>query len=146
ERALALVPSDGRSACELLIGLGEARIRAGAMQQGQELCVRAAEIARALPEPRLLARAALVYGTELLGGRVDPQMVSLLRDALAAVGGDAPALRARLLSRLGSALVPSSPENHIEAEGMAREALAIADRKSTRLNSSHLGISYAVLW
>src|SRR5438045_6390599 len=39
--------------------------------------------------------------------------------------------------------VIAQDEDRLAAE-RPREALALADRKSTRLNSSHLGISYAV--
>src|SRR5258705_5343416 len=46
-------------------------------------------------------------------------------------------------------LAPAVPEAGQDPEGVALEdvhllVLAVGDRKSTRLNSSHLGISYAV--
>jgi len=126
ERALALVPSGGRSACELTLVCGEAKIRAGQMRAGQKDCVVAADLARALGDSTLFARAALVYGTELIGGTVDAQMVTLLRQALELVPESERGLRARVMARLASAMVPSTNEVHMEAERIAKEALAVA--------------------
>src|ERR1035441_9617202 len=46
----------------------------------------------------------------------------------------------------GSGLPPSASASRPELAGRAWEAMGVSlvDRKSTRLNSSHLGISYAV--
>src|SRR5439155_18174740 len=52
-------------------------------------------------------------------------------------GGNALLVRARLLDRLGWRLLT-------RAARTASLPLALADRKSTRLNSSHVAISYAV--
>jgi hypothetical protein len=128
ERALALLPEGSIETAELLLGIGEARIRAGAIPVGQEACVKAAAIADARGDAELRARAALVYGTELIGGRVDPRMVRLLRDAATVLPeGDGP-LRARVLARLASALVPSTPEVHMEAERLAVASVEMARR------------------
>ena len=73
------------------------------------------------------ARAALTYGRELLTGRVDPSMVSLLEDALATVPPEERSLRAQVLSRLAAALVPPTSDEDMErAKAYAREAIAIA--------------------
>lgn len=73
------------------------------------------------------ARAAIAYGREILTGRIDPLMVSLLEDALAAVPPDDRTLRAQILSRLAAALAPaSSDEGMTRIAGYAREAISIA--------------------
>jgi hypothetical protein len=73
------------------------------------------------------ARAALAYGRELLTGRVDPLMVTLLEDALASAPSEERALRARILSRLAAALAPpTSDEGMARVEEYAREAVEIA--------------------
>src|SRR5205814_9772601 len=52
--------------------------------------------------------------------------------------------REHLLERVRGAIGLERPDLHL-AEALATELrLAAQDRKSTRLNSSHLGISYAV--
>jgi hypothetical protein len=73
------------------------------------------------------ARAALIYGREIIVGGVDPTMVALLEEALAAVPPEERSLRVQLLSRLAAALVPPwSDEGMARAEAYAREALTIA--------------------
>src|SRR5437899_5961816 len=48
-------------------------------------------------------------------------------------------------TRRSSDLSRGAPVYHVDKEGAGQVALAaLQDRKSTRLNSSHLGISYAV--
>jgi hypothetical protein len=83
------------------------------------------------------ARAALAYGREFLTGRVDPLMVNLLEDALGQVPPEERSLRAQVLSRLASALVPPrSDEGIARAIRYAREAIAVAARPSTPPRSS----------
>jgi hypothetical protein len=73
------------------------------------------------------ARAALAYGHQILSGRVDSPMVTLLEDAIAALPTGDRALRAQLLSRLASALIPTqSDEVFSKAVGHARDAIALA--------------------
>src|SRR5262245_62965899 len=50
----------------------------------------------------------------------------------------------RYLSRPIASHAPRIAETAIELAKLARLLPAVVDRKSTRLNSSHLGISYAV--
>src|SRR3712207_8284852 len=52
-------------------------------------------------------------------------------------------VRARLDEVLGVALRPLDHQVHVE-DGVVGQRLAERDRKSTRLNSSHANISYAV--
>src|SRR5438045_4418162 len=59
-----------------------------------------------------------------------------LKAAAKHLGGDAPATLAKVRARLGSLSEWNAASVHAALEQL--------DRKSTRLNSSHLGISYAV--
>ena len=65
-----------------------------------------AALAERCASPELLARAALVYGTELASGTVDPQMVALLRGSLQALPAQDSSLRARVMARLSASLTP----------------------------------------
>jgi len=126
----ALPPSlEGR----LCVTLAEASIRLGEASEGKALCVQAAASAEAAGDPELLARAALVYSTELASGIIDPQMNTLLRRALAALGeGDSP-VRARLLARLAAGLTPpQDPESGSEILALMRSATGMARRLGDR--------------
>jgi hypothetical protein len=130
DRALELAThgpeGETRATVELLIDLGAARTHAGQVKSGQESCRRAAELARRIAAPDLFAQAALGYGAEIAFGQVDPFLVELLEQALAGLGDQDLALRARLMARLASALQPSpTPERPI---ALAREAIAVARR------------------
>src|SRR5262249_53141200 len=98
-------------------------IRLGQARLGRESCERAAGLAERAGRPDLFARAALVFGLELVGGHVSDRLVELLEAAhrLAPGGG---ALPAPGMGRLGSALMPSpAPERPL---ALAREAIALA--------------------
>ncbi len=119
-----LAPGDRRRLA-LEIEAARAEIMSGEGDAGR---ARAAQLAaRVSGDGELMAEAALVYGAELLGGRTDPQMIQLLENALAALPEEPSSLRARCLARLGSALVPGSPDRHMRALGLAREAIAMSD-------------------
>ena len=71
--------------------------------RGKALCREAARLAAELGEAELAARAALTYGEVFTFALVDPVLVDLLEEALAALPpGDSP-LRVRLLARLAAA-------------------------------------------
>jgi tetratricopeptide (TPR) repeat protein len=76
------------------------------------------------------ARAALVYGAELLTGRVDSRMVNLLEAALDSLPQTERSLRAQILSRLSSALVPAASDE-IFARSIAYGRAAIATARET---------------
>jgi hypothetical protein len=115
--------------CQLMLVAGEAAIRLGQSAQGKRLCEQAAALAEPLGASELLVRAALVYGTDLHSGSVDPIMVKLLRQALAQLPpGDSP-LRARVTARLAAALSPPlSEESASEMRELAATALGMARR------------------
>ena len=111
---------------ELFLVLGQAHIRAGNHDRGKAACERAAELARRLADPVLLARAALTYGSEFSLGGTDPKMVALLEESLRGLSQSDHPLRARALARLAAALQPApDPEPPV---AMAREAVAMARR------------------
>ncbi len=135
ERALAAVESvsglDARR-CDLLVALGEARILSGDDAGGKEACVRAAAIAKDRGDAESLARAALVYGTEILAVRRDDVMVALLRDALDALPTIDSPLRARVLARYGASLIPTPLPTEPNPLDLANEGLAMARRTGDR--------------
>jgi tetratricopeptide (TPR) repeat protein len=108
---------------KLLLGLGEAQMRAGDTGAGRSSLARAAELARETGLKDVLATAALNVGAfNLSSGAVDDLLVGLLEEALEDAEG---ATRARLLARLGTALYWSPQvvrRNQLaaEAERLAR--------------------------
>ncbi|HEY8924469.1 MAG TPA: AAA family ATPase, partial [Polyangia bacterium] len=134
ERALAsealVVPPDGARRAELLLSLGEASLRGGAADRGKQACQEAAELARALGRPDLLARAALGYGLEFAFAVVDARLVALLEEALRALPATDRSLRwlrARVMARLAAALQPAIDPTAPVA--LAREAIALVQEK-----------------
>jgi tetratricopeptide (TPR) repeat protein len=108
ERALQAVEhteADGAHRCELLLTLGEAQDGAGETEKARSAFERAAQIARELGASHALARAALGAGGQwtraFTAAVVDESLVSLLEEALAALGDGESTLRAKVLGRLG---------------------------------------------
>jgi tetratricopeptide (TPR) repeat protein len=122
--ALEQAPVDPERRCRLLLACGHAQNKAGDTLEAQETFLRAADTARALGSPPLLALAALGYGQpgQMAGGIVDETLVGLLEEALEAVGDADPALRARLVARLAIELSFSEMrERRAELSGEAVE-------------------------
>jgi len=120
---------DSLQRCELLLALGEVEIRAGEREASHETLLRAAALARTLPAPQILARAALGLAPRLFAieaGVVDPLLIGLLEEALSALGAGDSALRASVLARLATALAWSNAEQRRDA--LSREALEVARR------------------
>src|ERR1035441_607953 len=96
---------------------------------------------------RLAACAAVGYRrrpvpTRHLGRLTRPQLAKLPHKTPRCLAYTYARIQAVLLmNRLGVHFCVAHP---INATSLTRGALALQDRKSTRLNSSHLGISYAV--
>ncbi len=127
ERAVAALPAgDSAARAELLLELAAARIRAGMGAGGRAAARSAADIARRLAEPELLARAALSYGDVFVFALVDPVLVALLEESLAALPEGDSQLRARLLARLAAAMQPADDPGLPMA--IARDAIAMAER------------------
>jgi predicted Ser/Thr protein kinase len=128
ERGLAVLGSTpSLVTCELERVVGEGLLRLGAAEAGRARCLRAADLARTLGAPSELGRAALAYASDPIAVTVDPVMVRLLEEALAALGPTDGALAARIGARLSAALVP--PKSEADFEPILRhacEALAVA--------------------
>jgi DNA-binding winged helix-turn-helix (wHTH) protein/tetratricopeptide (TPR) repeat protein len=104
ERALEALDlaeqSDAARRCELILAQAEARWDAGQRDGAHEKFRLAAEIARELDRPELLARAAVGMRSYGDNTRPDGEAVRLLEEALEVVGDRFPVWRARILSRL----------------------------------------------
>jgi len=138
--ALELVPGQ----CEVMLALADALSRAGDPAAGAA-CDAVIATARELGDGELLGRATLVacgVGVTIVG--LDHGRIALLEEALAALGGAAPALRARLLARLAIALYYAPGRNRsgelsAQAVAVAREA-GDSDALLAALNARHVGL------
>ena len=115
---------------EVLVALGEARLRAGEGDAGRAAFEEAARLARVCARDDMLARAALgVAGLTVTIVAVDESLVALLEEALDRLDPQSGALRVRLLSRLAIALAyaPDERRRHALAEEAVSRARALAD-------------------
>jgi DNA-binding SARP family transcriptional activator/tetratricopeptide (TPR) repeat protein len=145
ERAEGL--ARGRAApgrlAEVLVALGDARLRAGETDRARIAFDEAARLAREEPRDDLLARAALgAAGLGVTIVAVDEPLVALLEEALERLQPDYASLRVRLLSRLAIALAYAPDEAHRrrlveEAVTTARE-LGDARALAVALTASHV--------
>jgi len=110
----------------VLLALGKARLAAGMVSEGRQACLSAARIAVRLDDPQCFAEAALTYGSLMVLGEVDRDMVKLLHEALSRLPEQDSALRAKLMARLATAFQPS-PEPEASFT-LARNAIAMARR------------------
>jgi hypothetical protein len=143
ERARASIPSgDGaaRLRCRVTIALGEAKLRSGDAT-GRTACLEAADAARALDDAVLLAHAGLAYGSVFLMGGVDPVLVAMLEQALAALPEAESPLRARVMARLAAARQPSPPSERARDIELGLAAIAMARRVADRRDL--LGVLHA---
>lgn len=121
--------ADPGARCQLQVQAACATLRAGELEKGHALCLDAFRLARTLEDPVLMATSALAYGTAFAIGKVDPELVRLLRESLDALerspedrlGHQASGLRPRLLARLAAALQPAPMPG--EPVAMAFEAV-----------------------
>jgi len=145
-RAIALLDQqpdpNPRQRCALLLDLGQAQLRSGAIDAGRRSCRTAAELARRLEDAELMVQAALSYGSVFLYGQVDRTLVSMLEEALEVLDQTESGLRARTLARLAAALQPAAdPHQPIT---LARDAIAMARRigdPGTLLKTIRAGVS-----
>lgn len=110
----------------LLLSLGDARVRAGDLYGAGKTFSRAAEVARRSGDVSLIAHAAIGYGGRFVWARAgnDTEMVPLLQDALVMLGGEDDGLRVRLLSRLACATRSVWDREH--SASLARQAVELA--------------------
>jgi tetratricopeptide (TPR) repeat protein len=132
-------PSDDSVRCELMLALGEARIRAGASPSAKQTFLDAAGIARRLGLTQELARAAAGYGGRIVWVRAggDDRLVPLLEEGLAALGDRDVELRTRLLARLAGAL--RDEHSRDRRDGLATEAVELA-----RIAGNSAALAYAL--
>ncbi len=117
---------DDRTRAELLVGLGVAQRQLG-IPAYRETLLQAAWAADHAGDVALLARAALANNRgwqSRTDGTADEERLEVLHHALAAIGRDAPATRARLLALLGAEQIYSKPLP--ERVALAEEAIALA--------------------
>jgi DNA-binding SARP family transcriptional activator len=122
-RALALRPvTDSTPEQVILLGLGDALTRSGDTVRARDAFLRAAGLARASGSSESLGKAALGYSGRIVWARAGANrlVVPLLEEALAAVGDEPTALRARLLARLAGALRDErDPTRRVETAELA---------------------------
>jgi DNA-binding SARP family transcriptional activator len=132
ERALEALerdrPDDVSTRCELLLTLGEARMRAGDSVRARETLRDAAAAARLAKDPERLARAAELYGGRFVWPRAisDDALLPLLEEALAALGEGDSTLKVRILARLTTAR--RSDPSRARMDALGRQAVEMARR------------------
>jgi tetratricopeptide (TPR) repeat protein len=134
---------------EVLLALGDVLSRVGDVYAARISFLEAARLARPRGAGGLVARATLGYGGRHHWARAgnDGQLLTLLEEALAALGKDDPRLRVRLLTRLACAW-RSVPEHGRDSDALSREAVELArtlDEPET-LSYSLIGRMWATWW
>jgi tetratricopeptide (TPR) repeat protein len=120
-------PVDAGRRGELLVALGEAQVLAGATAQARLSFEHAATLARRLPSPELLARAALGLAGHLgTPGLADADTLALLEEVLGALPETDSVLRARVMGRFAWELCYSEAWGRQAA--VSEAAVAIARR------------------
>jgi DNA-binding SARP family transcriptional activator len=123
--------ADDAELCDLLLGLGDARARAGDDAGAKDTFLHAAEVARRGGFAERLGRAALGYGGRWVWtkGRGDPHLLPLLEEAVKIVPSEDSALRARLLARLAAGpLALEGDASMGRRRALSGEAVEIARR------------------
>jgi tetratricopeptide (TPR) repeat protein len=129
-RALEVLDRFGPDAlerrCELLLLIGEARVRSGERVLALLAFAEAAELAESLGDNVSLARAAIGSSRRYIQqpGDVETEVIELLERALAANAGERSVIRVRLLARLCGAFYYSPERGRMQA--LSDEASALA--------------------
>jgi DNA-binding SARP family transcriptional activator/tetratricopeptide (TPR) repeat protein len=150
ELALAAVDRaeilEGTTRCELLLALGDARMRSGERDRGRLAFADAAAAARGLGRGDLLGRAALGFGgIGVTISEPDDVLIRLLEEAVKLLGNRDGALRARLLARLAVELY-YAPERS-RADSLSAQALTLAERAPTGAPLAEaLSARHVALW
>lgn len=118
--------ADAEEWAELLVRLGEAQMLAGRLDAAKQTFLTAAELARAIPSPALLARVAIASTGRRGGIFPNSEEESLLEEALGALGPEEKGLRAAVLARLAQWRVMLRDDAYLlpatdEALSLARE-------------------------
>jgi hypothetical protein len=126
EGALAALgdSADDAVRSDIELDLAETLVLVGEGERSRRICASVAERAREHADAARLARAALVYGTEIRIAVVDPLQIGLLENALELLGPAELALRAKVLARLAGARQPNpDPQSPVR---QAFDAIALA--------------------
>jgi DNA-binding SARP family transcriptional activator/tetratricopeptide (TPR) repeat protein len=113
--------------CDLLLAVGEARVRSGERKLARPVLVEAAALAERLGDNNRLARAAIGVSRQYVQepGVADEELIALLERALEPTRGQRTVTRVCLLARLCGALYHSSRREQMRAH--SEEAWAIAE-------------------
>ena len=118
--------------CEILLALGSCRQKVDGLESARRIFGLAAQLARELGRPDLLARSALGFAPWTSYGDAGDVGVHHLEEALAALPSKASALKAALLARLAHALDGTAgthtPRDRIT--GLAKQAVRMARRSA----------------
>ena len=112
----------------LLLGLGDALIRAGKTKAAQAAYVEAMDLLRERDQPQLFAHAALGYSGRFVWARAadDTRMVPLLTEALERLPVEDSIQRVRVLARLSGARRDEA--QRATRDELSAEAVAMAER------------------
>ncbi|MDX1480084.1 MAG: AAA family ATPase [Woeseiaceae bacterium] len=114
------------SRCRVMLEFGDMLLKKGEIAAGQDQCHHAYRLARELGDTRLMAAAALTYGSVFVIAKIDRRLVDMLEETYQLSDDDDLSQRARLLARLAAAQQPAPDPG--EPMRMAREAIAMARR------------------
>jgi tetratricopeptide (TPR) repeat protein len=132
---------------EMLLTLGDARMKAGDDDGGREAFIAAADVAREVGDAEALAQAALGYGGRFVWVRAgsDRHLIPLLEEALAALPPEDSPVRVRLLARLAGAhrMDYSTEARHRRSAEAVEMARRLGDRPSL---AYALPARYAAIW
>jgi tetratricopeptide (TPR) repeat protein len=133
--ALAQAPGEEARRVDLLLALGDARLRTGDVRAARVAFDEAAAEARRRGRADQLAQAALGFGAGLGGFEVtlfDQHQITLLEEALRALGPEDSRLRAWTLARLSVALsfVAPQPRRHELSEAAVDMARRLGDLRA----------------
>ena len=109
---------------DLLIECAEAAFLAGNIEPAQRHCRDAFEIARGVGDAKLMAHAALTWGSAFVVAMLDRDMIDALEASLTALDADDIATRALVQARLAAAMQPAVDPS--KPMVIAREAIAMA--------------------
>jgi DNA-binding winged helix-turn-helix (wHTH) protein len=140
--------ADPRKRCELLIQLGAAEMRIGEREAARQDLQHAANIARQIDAPELLARAALGLAPAFFTievGTYDPELESLLNEARSAIPKMQVDLLTQLTARLAMAAVWSNSTE--SCDELSATALTLAREVPNPITKAYaLRARHGVLW
>jgi tetratricopeptide (TPR) repeat protein len=110
--------------CVLILELATALLTQGDVESGHGWCREAFRVARTLDDARLMAEAALTYGSAIVVAKVDRELVEMLKETLRRLPSNETATRARVAARLAAAMQPAP--NPAEPMQTARDAITLA--------------------